>query len=194
MRLKLGIAALAFAATTAAYAATLPEGCGNDAIQYKAKAEKGGSIPAPEAGKAQLVFIQTHEGDGEGMPLSRFAVDGEWVGAAKGRSYVVVSIAPGEHKLCASRQSSIRMEKENAGADHVNAEAGKTYYFQFTIKTSEVDPAKQANGGTNQMLNNTPDMTAKRHETIDTAEFTSVTEQGADEAIKHAQHSVASAK
>jgi hypothetical protein len=196
MRLKFGCATLVFvsAIATSAHAASLPEGCGSEAMQFKVKAEKGTAIPAVDAGKALLVFVQTTEGEGAGSPLSRFAVDGEWVGAARGKSYIVVPIAPGAHKLCASRQSGAQAERDNVGAAHLDVVAGKTYYLEFKIKTSEAGPAGQAGGGAGLMLNNAPDMTAKRHETIDTAQFLVVSEQSADDAMKHAQHSVSTPK
>lgn len=171
MRLSSGFTALIlFSAATSAFAAALPAGCGVDAVQYKVKTEKGGSLAAAEAGKAQLVFVQMTEGEGGGVPLSRFAVDGDWVGAATGKSYMVVAVAPGAHTLCASRQSSARAEKDNAGTARVDAVAGKTYYFEFRIKTIDVGFAAPQ-GGSSLPGQYPGSMTAKSHPTVDQAEF-----------------------
>jgi hypothetical protein len=200
MRLRFGFVVLLFVtvAATSARAASLPEGCGNDAVQFKVKTEKGGPIPASDSNRAQLVFVQKTEGDEAGSPLSRFAVDGEWVGAVRGKSYFIVPVTPGPHKICASRQSNAQMEKANVGAIHMDAAAGKVYYFEFIIKTTEVGFLQRANGGAGGSMEtsggSTPDMTAKRHDTTDVAELIQIDELDVADAMKHAQHSVFTTK
>ncbi len=123
----------------AARAASLPEGCGVDTVQYKVRMEKPEEAPgAATAGKAQLIFLQTEDGEFSAAPISRFAVDGNWVGATKGVSYFSVEIEPGQHVICASRQSAAKQEKDNIGVVKLQAEAGQTYFYQFALKRTVV--------------------------------------------------------
>ena len=58
---------------------------------------------------------------------ARFGVDGAWVGATKDNSYVVISLNPGVHHLCAVRGKEV-------DAQPLTVEAGKTYYYQVEYK------------------------------------------------------------
>ena len=62
---------------------------------------------------------------------TRVGVDGEWVGAYGSKSYMYFSVAPGEHRLCTSQQSSLKSRREDtASAITFTAEDGKVYYFR----------------------------------------------------------------
>jgi hypothetical protein len=168
--LAVALVAISIPAFQAAAAADLPAGCGNDATQFKVKTHKGDVLASETAqpGKARIVFIQKIDGDGSGMPLTRFAVDGQWVGADRGQSAFVVDVAPGSHVVCASRQGSSQEEKSNVGSAKVDADAGGTAYVQFLISRVEIGTASQHAGG--QALGYaTPDMSSKPRDTTDIA-------------------------
>ncbi len=106
------------------------------------------------------------------------------MGAVKGRSYIAIPISPGSHKLCVSRQSSFDDEKANLSTAPLNAQAGSVYYFEFTLNHENVGFAQRANGGAGGSASpagtgTTPDMTAKRNDTIDTVTFTQLKEDAA---------------
>lgn len=160
----LGFKGQAFAAND------LPTGCGPDAAHYKVKTEKNtAEMGGAPADKARLVFVQTLDGDFPSGPTSRFGVDGAWVGAAKGRSFLTVEVAPGTHQICASRQSSAKLEHENAGTMSVQVEAGQTYVYQFTIKGVEVSGAEMHTSASGVPGTS---MTAKDPQTADSVELT----------------------
>ena len=124
----------------------LPDACGADDIEFNLTPASGlpSSSPIPD-GKARIVFIESYDKPGmlqTGMLtggkkfVTRFGMDGAWVGAAGGNNYFVVDVAPGEHKLCAS----VKGKKEYVGMDSVTAEAGKTYYYdaKYNFESSAV--------------------------------------------------------
>ena len=62
-------------------------------------------------------------------PASVFGVDGKWVGAVNNGRYFFVSIEPGEHHLCAMKQS--RLPPGGGVSVHsLKAEPGGSYYFR----------------------------------------------------------------
>ncbi len=123
----------------------LPDACGKDEIQFKVKVAhlpdgESYSAPAPpEAGKAQIVFIEVL--DTSGMifttPTTRFGVDGEWVGADKGLSRFSIDVSPGVHHVCVNWQSENWDEARNVGMDTFTAEAGKVYYYEVKISRKQ---------------------------------------------------------
>jgi hypothetical protein len=112
-------------------------GCGAANARFDVKNVKGQDAPTqPEAGKALVYFIQDDsEYAGLFAPTTRAGVDGAWVGATHGNSYFAFSVAPGEHHLCASLQTSEGANPSSARAlVHFTAEAGNVYYFRVKTK------------------------------------------------------------
>ena len=86
----------------------------------------------PDAGKAVVYFLQD---DAEFLtrprPTTRMGIDGAWVGATKSNSYFYVLVAPGEHHLCVSWQTSEGFDvPENTAAAHFTADSGGVYFFR----------------------------------------------------------------
>jgi hypothetical protein len=107
-------------------------GCGPANVKFDVSLAKASdSIPAPGAGNAILVFVQNSwDKNPEGTPLTRFGIDGTWVGAAQGDAYFSVPVAPGEHHLCSNWQSKFGKigDPRGTAALHFIAEPGKTYF------------------------------------------------------------------
>jgi hypothetical protein len=77
-------------------------------------------------------------------------MDGAWVGANHGDSWFAVSVAPGEHHLCATLQSSFVNQRMELA--HLQAEAGKVYYYRTrlvmsgTVELLDFDPIDSDQG------------------------------------------------
>lgn len=131
-------------------ASILPDACGNEKVSFEIQLQKNPPAPAaPEAGKAQIVFIEKSEKPpaigclSAGVScndVTRFGVDGVWVGATKGNSYVPIAIEPGVHHLCAVVGKEVH-------AEPVSAEAGHAYYFQveYAAEGRQYGTAKDPN-------------------------------------------------
>jgi hypothetical protein len=145
--MKLSFSALFLCASLAcagqAWAATLPDSCGDDKIKFDVKTGEDTPPPAPAEGKAQIFFIEN-----ENSKLSlfsdvtvRFGMDGAWVGADYGNSYFALTLEPGVHHVCASWQSSLERFQKNVDLTSFTAEPGQVYYFaaQVTLNGRE-DP------------------------------------------------------
>ena len=133
-----------------AMSATVPDACGNEKVSFDIHFQKNAPAPgAPEAGKGQVIFIEKSK-----KPLTitcldsgvscndvaRFGVDGAWVGATKGNSYLPISLEPGVHHLCAIVGKEVH-------AEPLTVEAGRAYYFQVEYKAEgkQYGTAKEPN-------------------------------------------------
>lgn len=91
--------------------------CGNPADQFLVQANPiTGVLPPVISGQARVVLFE-YRGN-IFMPLGpldarrhylygptmRIGLDGKWIGATKGRSYIVFFVAPGAHHLCVQWQ------------------------------------------------------------------------------------------
>ncbi len=63
--------------------------------------------------------------------VTRIGVDGKWLGANCGNSYLSAVVPAGEHHLCADWQSKVVLSSlPRPALNGFTAEAGKTYYFR----------------------------------------------------------------
>ncbi len=97
--------------------------------------------PKPEPSKALVYVIQDLgrcpdcTGAAEGrftnvdQALTKVGMDGAWIAANQGSSYVFFSVTPGEHHLCANWQSRLEVRSRAFAMTNFTAEAGKIYYF-----------------------------------------------------------------
>ncbi|MGA3213162.1 MAG: hypothetical protein ABSD20_17810 [Terriglobales bacterium] len=106
-------------------------GCGDPKVKFEVKTAKVRQSAQPEEGKALLYFIEDDSNFGSSpKPTARMGVDGDWVGATHGSSYLSVSVDPGVHHLCASWQTTVVVGMGHmTSAAHFTAEAGNVYYF-----------------------------------------------------------------
>lgn len=138
-------------------------GCGDDAVRFEVKTDKGQHPAKPEAGKALVYFIEDDSNfNSTPKPTTRAGLDGNWVGATHGNSFLYFSVDPGVHHLCASWQfggshSFAAMllgvstgQDGKAAALRFTAEAGGIYYFKVkniyftTDSTPRVDMSLNA--------------------------------------------------
>ncbi len=148
MKLKLAFLACTFALTTLAHASNvLPDSCGDAKTTFHiSKMKSDGTVPPPAAGKAMLVFeypvIWTGVHLGTGGGDLRVGMDGTWLGTAKSDSYFAVEVDPGEHHLCVTEAGVLGgVKKDGIGLASVNAEPGKTYFYQYKLTFQVLDEA-----------------------------------------------------
>lgn len=142
MRKQLGISLLALSLLPVAHASAkdLPDSCGDNKVQFDVKLQQDRPFAAaPEAGKAQVVFLEALEQTGacfHCISTTRVGMDGAWAGANESNSYFTVSVSPGEHNLCTDLQS--KNGEFMLGMATFTAEAGKTYYFKERVIFNEL--------------------------------------------------------
>jgi hypothetical protein len=136
--MKIAVVALLAASAFAMDKSTLTRAqavCGPLDTQFAVETAPDQPLAQPESGKALVYFIEDFKkAPGElGHPTIRLALDGNWVGATQSSSYFSVSVDPGEHHLCTSWQSHWHRLSNLLSFAHLNAEAGKTYYYRVHI-------------------------------------------------------------
>jgi hypothetical protein len=112
--------------------------CGPSEVQFDASAAAGQPPSQPEAGKALVYVIEDFRRAPAELanPTIRVGVDGQWMGAVRGDTYIVLSLDPGEHHLCTRWQSSFKRLSSLVSFHHLDAEVGKTYYYRARITYS----------------------------------------------------------
>jgi hypothetical protein len=115
-------------------------GCGPTATEFSVKVDKNQHVVTqPQPGKA-LVYVIAEENPDDSYNIgditTRVGLDGTWVGANYGESYLSFPLVPGEHHVCVDWQSSLASRQQLSGAAELTAEAGKTYYFRTRILPS----------------------------------------------------------
>jgi hypothetical protein len=109
--------------------------CGLKDVHFDVKTLSGQPIAQTQPGKAMVYVSEVFKkAPGElGNPTIRIGLDGGWVGAVRGNSYLSFAVEPGEHHLCTNWQSHFKRLSREAGFTSFNAEAGKAYYFRARI-------------------------------------------------------------
>jgi hypothetical protein len=94
-------------------------------------------LTQPEPGKALLFIVQDNgfynHIVGSGVTY-KVGADGAWVGGINRHSpYLAISLAPGEHHLCANWQSHLFADIASKAVTlaHLDAQPDKTYYFRI---------------------------------------------------------------
>lgn len=141
--MKAVLAALLFFFATAAFAQDPPlvaaAACGSRDVQFEVHPAKAEPITQPDPGKSLVYLIEVFDRATNqwGSPTLRMGLDGKWVGAVKGDSYLAISVEPGEHHLCTNWQSGFQQLSSKLALAGLNAEAGKIYYFRARIIEGE---------------------------------------------------------
>jgi hypothetical protein len=99
--------------------------CGTKEVNYKASTDKKQHpTPAAPTDKALIYVLRPTI---IGLKIhSKLAVDGEWKGVNRGKTYFFFTLEPGEHFFCS--------ESENQDYLKLTVEAGKTYYLQQKVE------------------------------------------------------------
>ena len=120
-------------------------GCGPANEQFHVKVDKTKhAMTQPEAGKA-LVYVIVEEYPRPqgyiyiGNITTRVGLDGNWVGANYGESYVSFAAEPGEHHLCTDWQSVLKSRQRLSDAVDLVADAGKTYFYRAKLWSGNVE-------------------------------------------------------
>jgi hypothetical protein len=117
---------LSFAATALAKSLELPDSCGDPNTKFEVTTHKSTTpLPAPDAGKALIVFIDPNAGACLGCYTQRFAMDGQWVGATKKTTYFTLQVEPGQHHFCATG-----VMRNTIAIRSFEVKAGETYFLQ----------------------------------------------------------------
>jgi len=138
------LSALLLAAVQARAAAVLQGACGDDSSKFEVTAQQDAPKPAfapPSAGKSLIVLIErnSYKTTYFGYATVRFGIDGGWIGANYGNSYLTAEVDPGVHRVCANWQpasfsTAKKTDAENKSAvDTFTAEAGKVYFIMATV-------------------------------------------------------------
>jgi hypothetical protein len=127
--------------------------CGPDDVKFQvhtAKQDKPTTIAS--APDKATVYIISWEDRGNVAyigcgAVTRFGLDGKWMGANCGYSYSVLQVDPGEHHLCTDWQARA-FYQQAISATSFAAEAGKTYYFRVAVVN---DPHRKPSMDVNQI-------------------------------------------
>ena len=112
--------------------------CGPIEVNFDTETSTARPPAQPEPGKA-LVYVAEDFPTVQptiGSPRIKVGLDGNWMGATHGSSYLFFSVDPGEHHLCIKWQSHLERFSKLASFAHLAAESGKTYYFRARITFS----------------------------------------------------------
>lgn len=109
--------------------------CGASDVQFSVKmADPGKSIPAPAPPQSLVYVVEYYNLENDILTATlRVGLDGAWVGANHGHSYLAFSVPPGEHHLCVNWQSHLVFLSRLVSLANLNAESGKIYYFRSRI-------------------------------------------------------------
>ena len=110
--------------------------CGDSNVSFNVSRGPVGTQSKPAPGKALVYIVQVsdlHDRGKIGRPLIRLAMDGRWVGATQGFTYLSASVDPGTHHLCSRWQSSLARFSDQVSLNNFEAVAGKIYYFRLQI-------------------------------------------------------------
>ena len=137
--MKIALGALLFAVSTWAQdpTAITNAACGPWNVSFNVALDQSLHTPAQPAPGWALVYVIHDAGTSSlfAYPTTKLGVDGKWVGANHGDSFLSFSVEPGEHHLCTTLQSSIVDDRVEMA--HFTAEAGKVYYFRTRLVLSK---------------------------------------------------------
>jgi hypothetical protein len=114
-------------------------GCGDPAAKFDVSSVKGQLAPQPESTKALVYFIEDDSNyNSTPKPITRAGLDGIWVGATHGNSFLSFAVEPGPHHLCASWQSGGSHNLAGALLGVNTGQGGETVATSFTARPGGV--------------------------------------------------------
>jgi len=130
------VASPVLAGDQASAVAAVRAACGPDSVKFSVKSSDGQrALPQPETGKALVYVVEQFDRPRNeiGRPTIRVGLDGAWMGANRGTSYLFFSVEPGEHHLCTDWQSLPPWLHVPASLANLRAEPSETYYFRARV-------------------------------------------------------------
>jgi hypothetical protein len=94
------------------------------------------SVAQPDPEKAVVYVVEDQKSKAVRDVTSRVGLDGAWVGANRGNSYLFFSVEPGEHHLCTDWVSDLLAAGRLVSVANFTAEPGKVYYFRARTSSS----------------------------------------------------------
>ena len=112
--------------------------CGPRGAQFilKLSSDDQHATVQPDPGKALVYVIEDQKFKTVRDVTARVGVDGAWVGANRGNSYLFFSVESGEHHLCADWISNYLPHGRLVSLNSFTAEPGKIYYFRVRTTSS----------------------------------------------------------
>lgn len=111
--------------------------CGDEKITYEVtRGETGEPMVAPESGKAMIYIIEIFNLRDKGRfnrPTIRHGLNGAWLGATQGFTYLSTSVDSGQQHLCSRWQSRFGYLSQQVSLYNFDAVPGKTYFFRAQI-------------------------------------------------------------
>lgn len=109
--------------------------CGPPAVEFHIKTDTvQHPVAQPDPGKALVYVILDEKFQTVRAVTARVGMDGAWMGANRGNSYLFFSTDPGEHHLCTDWVSGLLPTGRLVSLAHFTAEPGHVYYFR--VRTS----------------------------------------------------------
>jgi hypothetical protein len=110
--------------------------CGTAAAEFQVTTSNARAELQPDLGKALIYLVEEQKFQVFRAITVRVGLDGKWVGAARGTSYLSFAVEPGEHHLCVDFLSEFLKPGRLVSLYGFTAEAGKTYYFRARTMAS----------------------------------------------------------
>jgi hypothetical protein len=111
--------------------------CGDEKVSFDVdRGEVKDQTALPEPGKATLYIVELfnlRDKGKFGRPTLKHGLDGRWIGATQGFTYVSASVEPGEHHLCSRWQSHFGKLSDQVSLYSFTAEPDKIYYVRAQI-------------------------------------------------------------
>jgi len=118
--------------------------CGPMNVQFQVKTDASQHPdPQVDGGKALVYVVEDQKFKAVREATVRVGVDGTWVGATRGSSYLFFMLEPGEHHLCVDWTAAFVGRLVSLFG--LTAEAGKVYYFR--ARTTGGPPSVVAENG-----------------------------------------------
>ena len=137
--MKTALAVILFAVSTVTQDPSAIEAaeaaCGPYNLEFRIKIDNSQHpLIQPDPSKAVVYVSLDQRFQAIRAVTARIGIDGAWVGANRGNSYLFFSAAPGEHHLCTDWMSDLLPGGRLVSVANFTAEAGKVYYFR--VRTS----------------------------------------------------------
>jgi hypothetical protein len=110
--------------------------CGAATAQFHVTKSNIHTEPQVDPGKALIYLVEEQKFRAFRDVTVRVGLDGEWVGATRGDSYLSFAVEPGEHHLCVDFLSQFLKPGRLVSLYGFTAQAGKTYYFRARTTAS----------------------------------------------------------